>query len=181
MIEIKSQIERKILNYFFINPQKSHYINELAVILEVDVGNLHRKLKELEAKKWLISEARGREKYYSLNKNYPLLKEIKKIFEAEYGLEEKFKEILKNIKGLDEAYIYGSFARGKMNEESDIDILLIGNHSFSEISGLIMPLEKSIGREINIIDMTEKEFRERKRKKDEFIADIFKNPVIKIK
>lgn len=181
MLKIRSELEKKILSYFFTNPKKSVYINELASILDADPGNLFRKLKEIENKKWLVSERKGKEKYYTLNMKFPLLKEIKKIFESEHGFTFRLKKALEKLKGLDEAYIYGSYVGGKMAAESDIDILLIGDHSAMEAGALIRPLEKNIGREINIIDMTKEEIKLRKRKKDEFIKDIFNNPLIRIK
>ena len=180
MIDFRSKITVKILGYYFINPEKKHYINELAVLLEIDPGNLFRKLKELETEGILISETRGNQKYFSLNKNYPLLKEIKKTYEAKYGIVNLLKDRLVKLKNLKEAYIFGSYVQNSLQQESDIDILLIGNHSSLEAKRLILPLQKNIGRQINIVDLTPKEFRRRKKNQDEFIKNIFSQKIIKI-
>ena len=82
MFKFKSKITIKIFDYYFTNPRKSHYINELARILAVDPGNLYRKLRELEKENILTSDIKGNQKYYFLNLSYPLLKEIKKTYEA---------------------------------------------------------------------------------------------------
>lgn len=37
------------------------------------------------------------------------------------------------MKNLKNAYIFGSYASGKLSEESDIDLLLIGGHDFLEV------------------------------------------------
>jgi len=180
MLGFRSKITIKVLNYYFLNPEKRHYVNELARILDVDPGNLFRKLKELEKEGILISETKGNQKYFSLNKKYPFLKELKKTFEAKYGFLNSIKEKLSKLKGLKEAFVFGSFAKNTLSPESDIDLLLIGEHSSLEAKKLILPLEKMIGREINIVDMTEKEFKKRKEKGDEFIKNIFSGKVIKI-
>jgi len=180
MVKIRSKITLKILDYYFLNPDKKHYINELAEILDLDPGNLFRKLRELEQDGILISESRGNQKHYSLNKNYSLLKEFKKTYQARYGLSNLIKEKLARIKGLKEAYIFGSYASDSLNQESDIDILLVGEHSSIESKKLIIPLQKNIGREINIIDMTKKELNKRKKEGDEFIKNIFSNKVVKL-
>jgi len=180
MIGFRSKITVKILGYYFINPEKKHYINELAVLLEIDPGNLFRKLKELETEGILISETRGNQKYFSLNKNYPLLKEIKKTYEAKYGIVNLLKDRLVKLKNLKEAYIFGSYAQNSLQQESDIDILLIGNHSSLEAKRLILPLQKNIGRQINIVDLAPKEFRRRKKNRDEFVKNIFSQKIIKI-
>lgn len=180
MIKLGSKITIKILGYYFVNPDKKRYINELAAILEIDPGNLFRKLKELEAEGILISEKQGNQKYFKLNKKYPLLKEIKKTYEMKYGLTDRLKKIANGLKGLREAYIFGSYAGDSLQQESDIDILLIGNHSSLAAKRMILPLQNEIKREINIIDLTPKDFNLRRKHKDEFIENIFSNKIIKI-
>lgn len=88
MFNLKSKITIKILSYYFLNPKKSHYINELARLLEIDPGNLFRKLKELEKEGILKMEMNGNQRYFSLSQESPLLDEYKKIFEAKHGLPE---------------------------------------------------------------------------------------------
>ena len=72
-----------------MNPETRHYVNELARILSVDVGNLDRKLKELEGDGLLVSEKQGNLKYFSINKKYPLLKEMRSLYNMKYGIEKK--------------------------------------------------------------------------------------------
>ncbi len=180
MIGFRSKITIKILGYLFLNPQKKHYVNELAKILEVDPGNLFRKLREMENEGILVSESRGNQRYFWLNKKYRLLKEIKRTYEAEYGITDLLKEKLEALRGLQEAYVFGSFASNALKDESDIDILLVGKHSSIEAKRVILPLQKIIGREINIVDISLKELKSRRRKKDDFIKNIFSRKFIKI-
>lgn len=180
MLEYRSQITQKVLGYYFLNPQRAHYINELADLLRVDPGNLFRKLKELEQEGVLVSEAHGNQKYFSLNKKYPLLHEVKKIYNAKYGVASLLKNKISKLKGLQSAWIFGSYVKNSFQQESDIDLLLVGNHSSLEAKRMILPLEKDLGREISIVDMTKKDFESRKRKKDEFIKNIFSQKTIKI-
>lgn len=180
MINLRSKIEIKILGYYFLNPNIKKYINEFAKILNVDVSNLNKKLKELEKEGILASEQAGNQRYYFLNKKYPLLKETEKLYNAKYSLKNKIASSLKNLKGLKKAFIFGSFAKDEMQQESDIDILLIGSHSSLKAKRLILNFEKEFQREFNIIDLSEKEFEKRKKEKDDFIANILNNKIIKI-
>jgi DNA-binding transcriptional ArsR family regulator len=143
MFEYRSKITQKDLGYYFLNPERTHYINELADLLGVDPGNLFRKLKELEQEGILVSEMRGNQKYFSLNKKYPLLHELKKIYNAKYGVTNLLKEKIEKLKGLQSAWIFGSYAKDSFQQESDIDLLFIGNHSSLEAKRLILPLEKT--------------------------------------
>lgn len=186
MTSLKSKTAIKILGYYFLNEDRKHYINELAQILNEDAGNLFRKLKELEKEGILNSEKMGREKYFYLNKGYPLLKELKSIYESKHGLPEKIKEALSGLKGLEAAYVFGSYAQGRIEKgksfdaESDIDLLLIGDHNGLRAKKLILPLQDRLKREINIIDFSSEEFKKKKDGKDDFLKNIFKEGVIKI-
>ncbi len=180
MLNLRSKIAEKVLGYYFLNTCAKKYVNELAKILDVDPGNLDRKLKELEHEGILSSEFSGNQRYYFLNDRYPLLKELKKIFQAKFGLRELLRERLEKISGLREAYIFGSFAKEKIAPESDIDLLLVGGHSALGAQRAILPLQKRFQREFNIVDLTEEEFAKRKKKRDEFIKNIFEGEVIKI-
>lgn len=180
MFNLKSKITIKILGYFFLNQESRKYLNELAKILEADAANLDKKMKELEKEGILLSEFSGRQKYYFLNKKYPFLAEVRKIYEAKYGLKEKLYSALKDLKGLKEAYIFGSYTKGNFEAESDVDLLLVGGHSSIEAKRLLFNLQKQTEREFNIVDLTEKEYLSRKKRKDEFIGNIFKGEIIKI-
>jgi len=180
MISLKSSITQKLLSYFFLNKTKELYVNELARLLGIDPKNLDRKLKELEKEGLFKSEFKGKQKYYSINQSFPLLKEYEQIANKTIGLEYQLKNTLKKIEGLEEAYIFGSYARDKLNVLSDVDLLIIGSHKSLDADKAILPLYGTLGREINTIDMTKKEFEGKKRKKNPLIKDIFSKPVIKI-
>jgi len=180
MISFKSQIAIKLLDYFFVNQAAKKYINELARIIEVDPGNLSRKLNEMEKEGILSSSFSGKQKYYFLNRKYPLLSETKKIYENNYGIGRRIHKLLGGLKGLKEAYIFGSYAKGGFDSVSDIDLLLIGEHSAIDAIKLISPLQKQLGREFNIIDLTESELKTRRKKNDAFLKNIFSNKTIKI-
>lgn len=180
MFEINSKVEIEILGYFFLNQNARNYINELAKILECNPANLDKKLKELEEEGVLESKREGNQKYYFLNKKYPLLKEVKKIFEVKYGLREQLRKELNKVSNIKEAYIFGSFAKGKFKNKSDIDLLLVGAHSAIDVARVLSKIQKTRQREINTINMTQKDFLQKKKKHDEFLENIFDNQVIKV-
>lgn len=179
MISLKSKTTIKILNYFFLNPKAKNYINELAKILDLDPKNLYRKLRELEKEGILESEFLGKQRYFYLSKS-PIVEAYRQIILKTVGFESLLKKVLNKIKGIKEAYLFGSYARDKMDTSSDIDLLVIGNHSPLILQKEIIKLQREIDREINIINMSEKEFKEKKNK-DPFIKNIFSDKFIKIK
>jgi len=181
MISIRSKITKDILNYLFLNPGESLYVNEIARILGADKRNLVKKLKELEATGILSSFTRGNQKFYGLNREYPLLAEYKKIISKTSGLEARIKHLVDLAKGAESAYIFGSYAEGKMDEASDIDVLVAGSHKAIDLTKNIYKLQKETGREINVISIGSDELKKKLKNKDPFYAGIMKGRHIKIK
>ena len=178
MISWRSKITRKVLSYFLLNPDSELYLNEIARKFEVDRGNLVKKLREWLKEGWLIGRTRGNLSLYKINRDYPFYKELNKIVQKSFGLEHELKKALKKITGLEAAIIFGSYARDAMEAESDIDVLLVGRHKMMDAQKIISNLERRYEREINVIDMSVEEFN--KKKKEDFLKNVFKNDYIKI-
>ncbi|MBI4833680.1 MAG: nucleotidyltransferase domain-containing protein [Planctomycetes bacterium] len=180
MIPLRSGITIKLLDYFFLNPQESLYVNELSRKLDMDKRNLVKKIRQLESEGILKSQARGNLKLYSVNKAYPLYEELRKIFLKTIGLESRLKKAAKSVKGIREAYIYGSYAGNKMEAHSDIDLLVIGVHNIAQLQKGINLLQKETGREINTVNMDENEYCKRIKNKDPFIRGILNKKHVRI-
>ena len=180
MISFKSKITIKLLDYYFLNPDASHYINELAHILEVDPKNLHRKLVELENEGLFFSEFHGKERFFCLNKNFALLSQYKDIFAKTLGIEHKLRKIVSSNTKIKKAFIFGSYAKNTMDAESDVDLFLVGSHQALDLQKRVYNIEKETGREINVVNMGVDEF-ERKQKKDFFVREVLKDKIIELK
>ncbi|MFH1259341.1 MAG: nucleotidyltransferase domain-containing protein [Elusimicrobiota bacterium] len=176
----RSKISSKILNYFFLNEKVRIYVNELARKLEEEPKNVYRILLSLEESGILTSEFSGRERYFFLNRKNRLLKEYKTIFFKTAGLEAILKKAVAKIPDVKEAYIYGSYANKRYKSGSDIDLLLIGNHKRMDAQKIIYEIQQSLNTEINILNLTEENFRKRKEEKDQLITSVFGGKVIKI-
>jgi predicted nucleotidyltransferase len=180
MISLRSTITNKLLSYFFINPHQSLYVNELGRALGVDKRNLVKKLKELEAEGVLRNNFKGNLKLYSINTAYPFYAEYRRLILKTTGFECQLKALLQHIHGVEKAYIYGSYARGKLTENSDIDVLVIGAHRITEAQKGINLLQKQTGREINVMHMSADDFDKRRREGDPFVSGIMKHKLIQV-
>lgn len=174
----RSKLRRKLLTYFFTNPHANLYLREVSSMLQEDPGNLSKEFINLEKRKIFISQTRGNQKYFCLNKKHPLYKELRSIIFKTTGIEGSLKEIMQKIKGITLSFIYGSFAQHKANDASDIDILIVGNPNEDELMEKIEGLEKKLQREINYTIYPLKEFKRKIKDKNSFILNILKRPRI---
>ena len=180
MISLRSKITIRLLDYYFLNPDAQVYINELARILEIDPKNTETKLKELEKEGFFKSEFRGKQRYFFLAKDNPILEHYRQIFLKTHGIEKRLKDMIGNLKGLREAYLFGSYATNKMDSSSDIDLLAIGTHSVLELQRVVAKLQKDTGREFNVTNLSPREFEAKKKDEDSFINGVFKTKTIRL-
>jgi predicted nucleotidyltransferase len=164
LISLRSKITQRVLGYFMLHETAQIYVNEMARRLDLDPGNLTRKLKELEEEGILKSDLRGKQRYYALNTTHPLFKEYKRIILKTVGLEHLLKEALLKVPGIQTACLFGSYARNRMDSASDIDLLIVGTHDTVEVQRKIASIQKSVDREINVVSMSPREYRNPKKK-----------------
>lgn len=177
MISLRSKIAEAVLSYFFLHPDEEMYINEMADRFSLDSGNLTRKLGEIEKEGLLKSRVSGKQKYYSLNKKFPLYPEYRKILLKTVGVEHQLRQALSACGCVRKAFLFGSYAKDRMDGSSDIDLFVVSEKSTVELYRLVAKIEKAIGRQINITSMDEGEFK-MKREKDPFLSAVLKTKVI---
>src|SRR3990172_352095 len=93
----RSRLRRKVLSCFFTNPDSNLYLREIASVLKEDPGNLSKEFAKLEKEGIFSSITRGNQKYFLLNRKYPLYKELKSIVFKTIGIEGRLKEIVNGV------------------------------------------------------------------------------------
>jgi len=78
------------------------------------------------------------------------------------------------------AFVFGSTARHRQTQESDIDVLIIGDIKLKELSSPLRNAEITLGRRINPVIYTRTLFREKYRAGDPFVVDVYRREKIPI-
>ncbi len=159
-----------ILKEFIENPSK-----------ELEQSKLEKKLKFSRTTiiKWvnlLISEdilnvrVIGRTKLLNLNNQSGTVKELKRL--------SVILELspLKSYKA--EIYLYGSCARGEQYEDSDIDLLILGDIKRSDFVNLSENLAKSINKKINFQVFSHQEWAKMRTKDKPFYERVEKDRIL---
>ncbi|EKD56558.1 MAG: hypothetical protein ACD_58C00147G0004 [uncultured bacterium] len=178
---IFSKTRRAILTLLFLNIDKEFYVREIARIINFSHTAAQRELTLLEKEGIIFFKMRGKLKLFAVDKNNPSYRELKSLIIKSAGLKYYLENLLVFFKGITLAFIYGSIAKGDSDNNSDIDLFLIGNANYEKLNESISKLEKIFNREINFQLVTKKEFENKKMIKDTFIVDLLENPKIFVK
>ena len=174
----KSKIRRDLLSLFFTNSSNRYYLRELERNLGYSAGSIRRELLKFKQDNLFETHRVGNLLYYSLNTKHPLFNEIKSIVSKTVGVEGLLKNALSSLKNIQIAFIYGSFASGKENFSSDIDLMIIGEPDDAPFYENISALESKLEREINPSIYSIADYKKKKKEKSGFILDLLKNPKI---
>ena len=168
-----SKLRVKVFSHFFLHPGEKIHIRGLAAILKESPGTLARELANLEKAGVMTFEKIGNQKHYYLHKESPIYEELRRIFLKTTGAGEELRKVLMNVKGIEVAFIYGSFASGEAGEGSDIDLMVVGKVKEKELAPAVARLERKIGREINYTIYTRNESMKRIGLEGDFVHEVF--------
>jgi len=174
----KSKARSAIFQLYFTNPENSFYLRELERKLGIPVSIIRKELLRLKEEGVFLSEKKGNLVYFRLNAAYPLFDELKSIVRKTIGVEGLIKDVVSRLKGIKAAFIYGSFAKLKEKAKSDVDLFIVGDIDEAQLIRQLNNIEKTIKREVNYTIFSQKEYKNKKKKKDSFIMDLLNNPKI---
>jgi predicted nucleotidyltransferase len=173
----KSKIRKKIILSFVYNQGKEFYLSEIARRAKTSAGTAQRELNKLLAQDFITFRKRGNLNIYRLNENYGLLDEIKSIVRKTFGVEVELGKELTKVKGVRFAFLFGSYAKGGLKSDSDIDLFIIGTPEEDDVFNAVRKVEDLVGREINYHLADEAEFSE-KSKRNSFYREILDRPLM---
>jgi predicted nucleotidyltransferase len=153
-----SGLRKRILDFCFLNPETDFHVRDLAFRLKEDPGNVSREIRRLEGDGLLCSRIRGRLKLCSINPEHPLFKELRSVAQKTAGVEPLLTAALKSVPGVERAFLFGSYATGTMDLNSDIDLFVIGGHDTVALQKAVAGVQRTLEREINVVAMSPLEF-----------------------
>lgn len=173
----KSKIRKNIILLFIYNQNKEYYLSEIAKYVSTSPGTTQRELNKLLKIDFISMRKTGNLNVYTLNKKFGLLKEIESIVAKTIGIEIELKRLFQHIENIDYVFIFGSYAKGGIKSESDIDLFIIGSPDEDDVYKAVNKIEDKSQREVNYHISDKKEFRSHL-EKNYFYKDIIDNYIL---
>jgi predicted nucleotidyltransferase len=173
-----SKNRAELLRLFLTNPERSFYMQEIGRILGKKPGVFQRTLNNMHQEGILLSENKTHARYFRANKQYPLYSELKSIVLKTVGAAGSLRQLLANTGGIDYAFIYGSFAKNKENDLSDIDLAVVGTPDENILIKGLDRIENALKREVNYNLYAPADFRKALKKKNSFLMEILRDKKI---
>jgi predicted nucleotidyltransferase len=151
---------RAVLALLYGHADEEFYLRQIIRAAGVGQGSMQRELEGLVGSGILLRRERGRQVYFRANPDSPVYRELRSLLLKTAGVADVLREALAPLAGrIDVAFVYGSVARGDERRASDVDIMVIGDMSFAEVSRALGPAEERLGRDVNPIVYSPGEFK----------------------
>ena len=146
-----SRLRAKAIGWLVTHPDERYFVRQLTTILGEDSTNLSRELAKLERMGILTCREEGRQKYYQVNQESPVFNELRGLAVKTFAVADVLRAAMAPLSDrIRAAFIYGSFAEGHEDAQSDIDIAIIGDLSLARVSEVLTGAEEKLGREVNV-------------------------------
>ena len=154
---ITSETRIKLLLKFFLNPETSGYLRQLAKEFGESTNSIRIELNKLTAAKILTRKSRGRNKIYQANTQSTIFEDIRNIVLKSTGIDKVMSNIIQNLGELQLAFVRGDYAIGR--DSGLIDLVIIGSDiNKRELERVRQKTEQLIQRKISILLLTDKEY-----------------------
>jgi DNA-binding transcriptional ArsR family regulator len=166
-----------ILAATLVQPEKAWYVSELARRMGVPASSLQRELRDLQEVGILKTQRQGRMVYYQANTDSPIFPDLRGLLLKTAGLVEVLAHALKPIAArLRIVFVYGSLATGSERSDSDIDLMIVGQVSPTELALPLRRARELLGREINPTIYTPAEFDQKRAANNLFLRQVLDKP-----
>jgi len=164
-----------VLAMLYGHVERSFYLRQLVRAIGAGHGALQRELKHLTDMGLVVRRAQGNQVLYQANSQSPIFSEIKSLITKTIGIHDVIRSALVTL-GMDIqiVFVYGSVARHKESAGSDVDLMVLGNASFSDVVSALGPAQRTLGREINPTVFPVNEFRSKLAAGNHFLRSVMK-------
>ena len=169
---LSSRIRVEIFRLLFGADNAALHMREIERKSGFTIGTVQRELHKLVKLDLIKKTKDGNRTYYQANKGNPIYQDIFNIVQKTVGSIFLLKEALSQSTEIEFAFIFGSFAAGKENSHSDIDLMVIGNLGLRNVVSLLSGISEKTGREINPQVISKLEFINRISLNDHFISNV---------
>lgn len=176
------EYRRQVLGLMFMQSEQSFYVRQVADLCGLPVGSVHRELNAAWKAGVLTRRASGRQVYFQANDQSPIFEELKSIIRKTAGLADQLRGVLEPLMArVKLAFIHGSMASGRDRPDSDVDLLLVGDVTLTEVVKATSGAQALLGREINPAVLSEVALEAGIQSGDRFLNDVLGKEKIWIK
>lgn len=180
---LRSQMHGELLAWLFLHPESEYSTSDLARLVGASQSTVSREATVLMNAGLLTERRHGRLRLLRAAGNTAVTRPLTDLLAVTYGPLPVLTKSLRMLDGIDEAYIYGSWAARYQGEPGavprDVDVLVIGDVDDDELYEAARRAQTTLGREVNVRRVTSRQW-ENAGDDDPFLTTVRSRPLIRL-
>lgn len=156
-------------------------VADLARELQLDASTISREADRLEAAGLVQSDRIGRQRLLRADSDSPYFADLRSLLVKAFGPVGLLAEALADVAGVEQAFIFGSWAARHLGEPgsapNDLDVLIVGSPDRRTVSRLSRALQGELGVEVNPTVVPPPEW---DTKRSGFLRSIASGPLVEV-
>lgn len=177
----RSDNQLRLLGQLFLHPDREQTIAELESATAIPQQTVSREVDRLVRAGLLGDRRQGRMHFVRPNPANPYFPELSGLLLKALGPRSVLADRLEGLEGIDEAYLFGSWARRYEGEPGappgDIDVVIVGEPDVDKVYEACRQAGAILGQEVNPVILTQQEWRGRR---SGFVREIRSGPLVAI-
>ncbi|MFL9828084.1 nucleotidyltransferase domain-containing protein [Rhodoplanes sp. SY1] len=175
-----SAVQQRVLGLIFGQPERSFYTSEIVRTVRSGTGAVERELSRLRRSGLVSVEQIGNQKHYRANTESPVFEELRGLVRKTVGFADPVRTALEPFAAsIGVAFIFGSVAKGTDRQESDIDLMVIGDDlDYSDLYSAAQKIENNVHRKVSPVFMTPEDWGRKTSDNKSFIIKVALQPKI---
>lgn len=174
----RSRLQAELIGRLYLQPERTFTTGELVDAARESRPTVHRELRSLLGANLVERTRVGRSSLYRAATASPLYAPLRELVEATLGIEVTLARELAALPGVEAAAIFGSWARGEIETESDIDVLVVGDPDRRELARITRAAGARAGREVSASVWTRDELRSAVAGGDVFLTEVMRGALL---
>lgn len=151
----RSQQQAELLALLLGDPQLELSLTDLAEHTGIPHPSVYREVERAEATGLVTSRRIGRRRLVRANTESPYYDGLADVLTKAFGVPAVLGESIRTLQGIDEAYVFGSWAARHAGERGvrpvgDIDLLVLGTPDRNALYDAVHSAERRLGREVQV-------------------------------
>ena len=177
----RSNGQARLLARLYLRSDQTTTLSELADELDLSHTTVSREADKLERAGLVRSERVGNQRRLHPNEQSVYFPALRDLLLRAFGPVPLLEHALREVDGVEQAFIYGSWAARYLGEEgeapNDLDVLVVGSPQRSALARLGRDLERQLGCEINPIVVPAEEW---EAKTSGFLRSVARHPLVEL-
>lgn len=151
---LRSRVQGDLLALLYLHPNRDYSLTEAAALIGASVKTVHTEASRLIAAGFVRDSRRGNVRLLRAVTDTPVSRPLTDLLAVTYGPLPVLNDLLADVEGITQAFIYGSWAARYLGEPGpvpgDVDVLVVGTADPDDLDEIARAAQSRLGRPVDI-------------------------------